>query len=66
MECNDKLLNKQDVLARLGFKTSTLYRLMRLGEFPQPIRIGPRIVRWPESEIEAYLADRPRATGEAA
>ena len=46
MESNDKLLTKQDVLARLGFKKSSLYRLMRLGLFPQPIRIGPRMVRW--------------------
>ena len=66
MQCNDKLLDRPAVLERIGFKTSTLYKMMRAGQFPQPIKIGPRIVRWPESEIEAYLADRPRATGEAA
>ena len=61
---HDQLLKRHDVEKRCQISRSAIYRLMRTGQFPEPIRIGPRAVRWPESEIEAWLASRPRATGE--
>jgi prophage regulatory protein len=33
-------------------------------EFPRPIRIGKRAVAWPQSAIEAWLAARPKSTGD--
>ena len=60
------LLTRRDVEARLGITKSTVYRLMRCGAFPEPIQVGPRAVRWVESELEAWLASRPRASGESA
>ena len=62
----DKLLRREEVEARVGLKCSSIYRLMRAGQFPEPVKVGPRAVRWPASEIEAWLAARPRATGEVA
>ena len=57
------LLTRTEVEARCRIGRSTIYRLMRAGQFPTPIRIGPRAVRWPTSEIDTWLAERPRATG---
>ena len=62
----DRLLTREQVQARCGIARTTVYRLMRSGLFPTPLRIGPRAVRWPESEIESWIAGRPRATGEGA
>lgn len=61
-----RLLTRQEIENLTGLSRSTLYRLMRRGAFPEPIRIGLKAVRWPEPEIDAWLADRPRATGEVA
>lgn len=61
---NDILLTRRQVQARCGLSQSSIYRLMRQGLFPEPIRIGVRAVRWPASEIEAWLGARPRATGD--
>ena len=47
-----KLLTRQQIEEITGLTRSTIYRLMRSGQFPEPIRIGPRAVRWPQSEIE--------------
>ncbi len=66
MRTNDKLLLRTEVLDRTRLTTSSVYRLMRAGQFPEPIRIGAKAVRWPESEIEDWIASRPRASGEAA
>ena len=61
---HDELLTRRDVEKRCRIARTTIYRLMRVGQFPEPIRIGPRAVRWSQREIEAWLASRPRATGE--
>ena len=62
----EKLLRRQEVEDYCQIGRSTIYRLMRLGKFPLPIRIGERAVRWPASEIQEWLAERPRATGDDA
>ena len=62
----DRLLTRQDVEARTALSRSAIYRLMRTGQFPEPLQIGPRAVRWKASEIAAFVDSRPRATGEAA
>ncbi len=64
MRNDDRLLRRQEVERCCQISRSTIYKLMRAGAFPEPLKIGPRAVRWPQSEIEAWLASRPRATGE--
>ena len=63
---NDRLLRREEVEERTGLSRSAIYRLMRAHQFPTPIKIGPRAVRWPQSEINEFIAARPRATGEVA
>ena len=62
---HDRLLHREEVETRVGLARTTLYRKMREGSFPIPVKVGARAVRWPASEIEEWLAGRPRATGEA-
>lgn len=62
----EKLLRRQEVEDYCQIGRSTIYRLMRSGQFPSPIRIGPRAVRWRASEIQEFVSRRPRATGMAA
>ena len=62
----DRLLNRAEVQERCGIARTTIYRLMRTGQFPEPLQIGPRAVRWKESEIAEFVESRPRATGDGA
>jgi prophage regulatory protein len=64
MTTHKRLLRRKEVERYCQIGRSTIYRLMREGLFPVPIRVGPRAVRWPEHELTAWLARRPRATGE--
>ena len=64
MTTQTRLLRRTEVERFCQIGRSTIYRLMREGLFPVPIRVGPRAVRWPENELTAWLARRPRATGE--
>ena len=62
----DVLLTRREVerLCRLG--RSTLYRKMRDGTSPVPLKVSERAVRWRDSDIRAYVDSRPRSYGETA
>lgn len=66
MKANERLLRCSEVQHRTGLGKTTIYRLMRDGLFPLPLKISPKAVRWPESEIEDWKARLPRSTGEHA
>jgi len=55
-EC--RILRRQEVEARCGFKRAHLYKLIGNGEFPSPIRIGVRAVGWDSREIDQWIAER--------
>lgn len=59
---HERLLRRDEVEARCGLARTSIYRMMRQGTFPEPLKVGA--VRWPESEIEDWLSDRPRAHGD--
>ena len=62
---SDRLVTRREIEARFGMTRSTIYRQMRAGNFPEPIQISAKAVRWKESELEAWLSSRPRAKGDA-
>ena len=53
------LLDRPQVEAFCGLSKSSLYRLMALGQFPRPVRIGQRAVRWREEDLAKWLQARP-------
>jgi prophage regulatory protein len=55
---NAKLLRRPEVEARTGLSRSTLYEWMKRGEFPQPVKLGARIVAWRESDVTDWLESR--------
>ncbi len=54
----DKLLRRPEVEARTGLSRSTLYDWMKRDEFPQPVKLGTRLVAWRESDVNAWLESR--------
>jgi len=70
MESTTRLLRRRQVEAATGFRRSTIYEHMARGQFPRPIRLGPRTVAWLASEIDGWIAariaeSRPTGTTEA-
>lgn len=52
-----KLIRIKDVMNRTGLAKSTIYKYMKLGQFPQQILLGVRSVAWVESEVETWIND---------
>lgn len=42
----------------VGYKPWNIYRLIRAGEFPQPVKLGERAVAWKESAIREWIDSR--------
>lgn len=54
-----------EVAAYLRMNKSTLYRLMKRDPtFPRAVRLSPNRTAWKVSEVQAWLASRPRVGGD--
>lgn len=60
------LLPLETVRARTGLSTSTIYAGISQGWFPAARKLGPRSVRWLESEIDDWARQLPVAELQAA
>ena len=58
---HNRLLRRRQVEEITGLSPSSIYRLMKSGEFPRPVRVGRTAVRWRESDITAWVESRPEA-----
>lgn len=56
-----ELLTIRDVAALFRVNVSTIYKMVREGEIPAPIRIGTTSTRWRADEIRKWLDERPRS-----
>lgn len=54
----NKLIRRPEVEALTGLSRSTIYDWMKRGEFPQPVKLGARLVAWRESDVTAWLEAR--------
>jgi predicted DNA-binding transcriptional regulator AlpA len=56
-----RLLTVKELAAMLGIHERTCWRLAAMaeagqGDFPRPLRIGPKTIRWRLADVEAFLA----------
>lgn len=56
------VLRRRQVEARTGLGRSSIYALIADGRFPTPIRLSVNTVGWLEHEIEAWIAERTKAS----
>ena len=59
----NRFLRRKEVEQMVGLSRASIYRLVDTGDFPRPIRVGPRAVRWRLGDIEQWISERPLTTG---
>ena len=57
----DKLNRIDEVESITGLSRSEIYRKMEDGEFPRPVRVGARAVRWWTSNVYTWMESCPEA-----
>jgi len=55
-----RLLTKKQLRKLIPLAYSTLWELMRRGEFPKALRLGRQRVAWREDEVREWIESRPR------
>ena len=49
---NQRLIRRKEVQAKTGLGASSIYAMMKSGEFPQCLNLSERRVAWIESDID--------------
>ena len=57
----ERFISVAEVLDRVGFSRTHLYRKINAGSFPRPVPLGPQKVAFLESEIVEWMEERLRA-----
>ncbi|WP_374253921.1 AlpA family transcriptional regulator [Acinetobacter brisouii] len=55
---NQRLIRRKEVEAKTGLGASSLYAMMKKGEFPLCLSLSERRVAWIESEVDQWITDR--------
>jgi len=58
VEVERYLREKQLLEHYLPFSGSTLWRKVRAGDFPEPVKLGPAITAWREREVASWLIEQ--------
>jgi prophage regulatory protein len=56
-----KYIRAQELATILAVHRTTLWRWVRDGHFPRPVRLGPNTVAWDSIQVDAWLASRAGA-----
>jgi prophage regulatory protein len=56
------IIRLPEVERRTGYRRSAIYRKIREGKMPAPIKLGDRASGWLESEIDEWIQARVNAT----
>ena len=57
-DVSDRLLRLPEVKQMTSLGTTSIYKYMNEGRFPQPVRLTARSVRWRLSEINFWIAEQ--------
>lgn len=55
---NNRLIRRKEVQEKTGLGASSIYAMMKTGEFPQCLNLSERRVAWIESDIDKWIAER--------
>ncbi len=55
---SNTLIRLPQVQEIIPYSRSTIYSLIAAGDFPAPVKLGPRASAWVKSEIEAWAESR--------
>jgi prophage regulatory protein len=54
----DRIIRERKVRERVSLSHATIWRKVRSGDFPAPVKLGVQAVGWVEREIDGWIAER--------
>ncbi len=59
IESSQQILRVPQVVELTGLSRLTIHRLVQMGRFPPPFKLGLRAIGWRRADLERFLAGRP-------
>jgi len=56
----ERMVRLPEVKFLSGLPKNSIYRLMAAGDFPSPVQLSAYSIAWRHSEIEGWIASRPK------
>lgn len=53
-----RFLRLKQLEDKVGFKRTTIFRLVKEGHFPQPVKIHGNMTMWQEHEVDVWMRAR--------
>lgn len=54
-----RLIREADLIPHIvPFSKATLWRMVRAGAFPEPVRLSPNIVAWRATDVDEWIGSR--------
>ena len=61
-----RLLRRTEITALTGLARTTIYDMVRRGDFPPPLRLSRNYAAWREDDVQDWLNSRPVTLGPTA
>lgn len=58
MENQVKVIRIPAVIEMVGMCKASIYNMIKRGEFPAPIKLGPKASGWLVNEVQGWIAER--------
>jgi prophage regulatory protein len=58
-----RLIRLPEVLRRVPYSATTIWRKEKAGQFPRRVQLGPMASAWYEDEIDTWIESRVRQAG---
>ncbi len=60
-----QIIRLPDVIAMTGMSRASIYNMVKRGDFPQHVKIGPKASGWVVAEVQEWIAAKVRARSAA-
>lgn len=51
-------IRQKQLLPIIGFSAPTLWRKVKTGDFPKPVKLGKNITAWKMAEVNQWISER--------
>lgn len=55
----ERMIRAPELLGWVGMSRTTIFRLVKAGSFPSPVRLHGTSIAWRESDVDKWIATRP-------
>jgi prophage regulatory protein len=53
---DERLIRLPEIMRLTGFSKATVYKWIKLGKFPKPVKLSARLVAWKSVDIQNFIS----------